>query len=139
LTLSCCRILAISLAATALWITNPAFAEQQPKENCARISDMAARNQLAKIPAAVREASGGAIPIEDDTFRGLQPVIDTGSVRFNEFLVEKNYNDALTKIWHLLYFDWQSLYLRCTYLKVDGQWIMTDITFETDEKKIELP
>ena len=69
----------------------------------------------------------------------LNPVFAAGETQMNAFLIEKNYNDALLKRWHLLYFGWQSLYLRCTYLKIDGNWMMVNFKFETEEEDIGLP
>lgn len=115
------------------------MAQDSPRESCAEVANLAADNKLAEIPAAIYRASKGAIELEQGTFRNLQPVVESGPVKVNDFLIEKNYNDTMLKIWHVLYFDWQSLYLRCTYLKVDGEWIMTHINYETDEEDIDLP
>ncbi|WP_374370345.1 hypothetical protein [Dongia sp.] len=116
-----------------------ALAVDTPRENCARIADAVAQNELAEIPNILRQASKGALNVDAGAFRTLQPIVETGPVKVNDFLIEKDYNGTLLKTWRLLYFDWQSLYLRCTYVKVDGDWVLIHVGTETDEEKIDLP
>lgn len=136
-----CRPAKLVAFATAIVLAfqSPVLAQESPRESCAEIANLTARNQLSKVPGVIEKASRGNIAIEAKLLAVLQPTIDAGPVRVNDFLLEKNYNDTLLKTWYLLYFDWESMYLRCTYLKADGDWILINFKFESDEEDIELP
>lgn len=129
----------VAVTATTLLCQTPALAQETPRESCTEITNLAAQNKLAELPAMILQASRGNIEVDISMFATLQPVIDSGPVRVNDFLIEKNYNDTLLKSWHLLYFDWQSLYIRCTYLKTEEGWTLINFKFETDEEDIALP
>lgn len=132
-------VAAIACAITLAASHGMASAAGSPEETCTGVANFAAQKDLPNVIAAIRAASNDLIELGDNSLDVLKPIFDGGDVQVNAFLIEKNYNDALLKRWHLLYYGWQSLYLRCTYLKIDGDWMMVNFKFETEEEDIDLP
>ena len=139
----------LSLAALSLLATltaslaAPALADDavlDPKGWCDEISDLVAAQKIDEVPARAVAASRGEISAESAAgFLAIKVVTDRGNVRANNFLIEKNYNDTLSKIWHLIVFGNDSLYIRCTFVNVDKGWMLFDLSFNTDEVEIQLP
>jgi hypothetical protein len=111
-----------------------------PKQWCAETADLMANGRLDEVPMKAVKASQGGIAIEAASgFLAVKPVIEAGKVRANAFLVEKNYNEAIRKVWHLILFGESMLYIRCSFVKADDVWTLFDLSFNTNEERIGLP
>ncbi len=119
----------------------PAHADSfDPKKWCSEISDALATRNVDAVPAmAIKASRGEMAPANAAAFLGIKPVTEAGDLRMNAFLMEKNYNDAFLKVWHLLIFGTTELFVRCTFFKEERGWMLFNLSFDTEESNIALP
>jgi hypothetical protein len=69
----------------------------------------------------------------------LTAFTDSGDWKFDKFLIEKRYNEALSNVWRVVVVGETSLFYRCSLMKFDDGWRLMDLDFNTDPEKISLP